>query len=82
MFEELSFDSEDATRTGRPKVWICRNSDPSWLAAHADVQRLLTAADGGDLAMVRGLIVDVVPEFTGADIPTIDGHHMLEEPAK
>jgi FlaA1/EpsC-like NDP-sugar epimerase len=82
MFEEPSFDSEDAIRTRHRKVWICRNSDPSWLAAHADVQQLLTAADVGDRAMVRRLIVDAVPEFTGTDIPAIDRPHMLEEPAK
>jgi FlaA1/EpsC-like NDP-sugar epimerase len=68
MYEELSLDSENATRTRHPKVWIGRSADPTWGNAKVDVSRLLAVADSGDPDSVRELIWAVVPEFTGRSV--------------
>lgn len=80
LFEELSLDAENATRTRHQKVWIGRTLEPMWDTAESDLTALLTAADAARPDDVRALLKWIVPEFTGS--PDHRPDHETTEVAK
>jgi FlaA1/EpsC-like NDP-sugar epimerase len=69
LFEELSTDTEHATKTKHPKIFIGRIAATDAAAAHRTIDELVALAvqpDGADSLGIRHKIKTLVPEYSGA----------------
>lgn len=69
LFEELSTDTEHATKTKHPKIFIGRIAATDAAAAHRAIDELVALAiqpDGADGVGIRRGIKTLVPEYSGA----------------
>jgi FlaA1/EpsC-like NDP-sugar epimerase len=71
LYEELSLDGENASRTRHPRIFIGRKSDYDLELLRKQVTELADALDrGGDLA-VRAKFKEIVPEYAAPN-PSVD----------
>jgi FlaA1/EpsC-like NDP-sugar epimerase len=63
LFEELSIEGEDVSRTAHPKIGIWQKRPQEWNSLVASLQALIRDADGLDRATLRNRIKELVPEF-------------------
>jgi FlaA1/EpsC-like NDP-sugar epimerase len=63
LYEELSIEGEDISRTRHPKIgiWITRRQD--WQAICESIERLTSLSDQGDDETVREALRRIVPEY-------------------
>jgi FlaA1/EpsC-like NDP-sugar epimerase len=67
LFEELATDGERADKTKHPKIFIGRIPTYEWKDVARHVEGLVGLMDVGDQETIRPAIMQLVPEFTGAD---------------
>lgn len=63
LFEELSVDTENATRTSHTKIFVGKDTPLRWDDIARDVQSLLAGVQGASPAQVRDALRRVVPTF-------------------
>jgi FlaA1/EpsC-like NDP-sugar epimerase len=74
LYEELSIEGEDVSRTAHPKVGIWQKRSEDWDKLLASIDQILQGADGLDRVSTRRRIRDVVPEFflEAPEAPPVD----------
>ena len=65
LYEELFTDMENYSRTTHSKILRCRHEAQPWDAVGSLVHRLEEAAWNGDEEMIRRLLHEIIPDFTG-----------------
>jgi FlaA1/EpsC-like NDP-sugar epimerase len=63
LFEEISVDAENATKTLHPKIFIGRDAARPWAEVSAAVDRLLVLADGDDGPAILDALADLEPSY-------------------
>ena len=63
LYEELSIEGEDVSRTAHPKIGIWQKRAEDWTALIQQINSLLADSDGLSREQMRRRIKDVVPEF-------------------
>ncbi len=63
LFEELSIEGEDVSRTAHPKIGIWRKKPEDWTSTVASLQSLIQDADTLDRDTLRDRMKALVPEF-------------------
>ena len=69
LFEELSIEGEDVSRTSHPKIGIWRNKAENWEQLCKGIEGLLAQADDPDLASIQAALKTLVPEYTPSGAP-------------
>lgn len=64
LFEELSIDGENVSRTAHPKIGITRKRPEDFARVCAGIQRLVDIVDTGTSEEIRQELRRVVPEYT------------------
>jgi FlaA1/EpsC-like NDP-sugar epimerase len=82
LFEELSLNEENATRTRHPKIWIGRTAEPEWDTVEADLAALCSAAHSSTPEEIRALLRWMVPQYTDerAIEPAASSDPVADEP--
>lgn len=62
LFEELSVDAEQATKTKHPKIFVGRHQSWTWPEVSAVVERLLALSDE-DEATIHQALLEIVPTY-------------------
>ncbi|MFQ6048303.1 MAG: polysaccharide biosynthesis protein, partial [Phycisphaerae bacterium] len=70
LFEELSIEGEDVSRTAHPKIGIWKNRPESFQAVCRGIEQLLSLADAGDADRIRQHLKQLVPEYAPANSDT------------
>ncbi len=63
LFEELSFDSENATKTRHPKILVGTFRPYPWEAVEKGLSRLHSLSEGSAPALIRSAFQELVPEY-------------------
>ena len=63
LFEELSIEGEDVSRTAHPKIGIWRKKPEDWTSTVSSLQQLIADADTLDRDSLRDRMKALVPEF-------------------
>ncbi|MFO0866248.1 MAG: nucleoside-diphosphate sugar epimerase/dehydratase [Gemmataceae bacterium] len=71
LYEELSLDSENASRTRHPRIFIGRKTDYDLEVLRKQVTELADALDRGGDSAVRAKFKEIVPEYA-APVPLVD----------
>ena len=66
LFEELRLTGEDIEPTPHPRIRVVKCIQAEWMPLMEQLARLRTAAESGDDALVRTLLGQIVPEYSGA----------------
>ncbi|MCH7701093.1 MAG: polysaccharide biosynthesis protein [Planctomycetes bacterium] len=69
LFEELSIEGEDVSRTSHPKIGIWRNKPENWNQVCKGIEGLLALAEDPDLTSMQAGLKALVPEYTPAGTP-------------
>ena len=69
LYEELSHEGEHVGDTAHPKIGIWKHRVQDWETVRRSIGELLTVADEGVPAEIRGKLHEVVPEYTQGDSP-------------
>ncbi len=64
LFEELSFETENATKTRHPKIFVGTFRPYPWEAVERGLQRLHELSDGSAPPAIRAAFRELVPEYT------------------
>ena len=64
LFEELSFDSENATKTRHPKIFVGTFRPYAWDAVERGLARLHALSEGSAANAIRAAFQELVPEYT------------------
>ncbi|MBN1491336.1 MAG: polysaccharide biosynthesis protein, partial [Phycisphaerae bacterium] len=67
LFEELSIEGEDVSRTPHPKIGIMRKRPEDWDAICRGISELAALANNGKLDGIRMQLKKLVPEFCPAN---------------
>jgi FlaA1/EpsC-like NDP-sugar epimerase len=62
LYEELTFESEGASSTSHPKIFISKIQPTDESVVHASIERLTALASGGDEQAIREYLGEVLPE--------------------
>jgi FlaA1/EpsC-like NDP-sugar epimerase len=70
LYEELFHDAEKLAETSHPKILLaqCRQMDKELLEKTFDAMQ--RACSQGDESVLRGMLIELVPEHTGLAVPT------------
>lgn len=68
LFEELSFDAENAEKTRHPKIFVGTFRPYPWDAVERGLERLHALSDGAEPDRIRSAFRDLVPEYTPAAV--------------
>ncbi len=63
LFEELSIEGEDVSRTAHPKIGIMKKRPREWQEICEGISRLLSLAEAGDEAAIRSELKALVPQY-------------------
>ncbi|MBI5863194.1 MAG: polysaccharide biosynthesis protein [Planctomycetes bacterium] len=74
LFEELSIEGEDVSRTAHPKIGIWRKKAEEWTPLVAALEHLIGEADGLSRETLRDRLKHLVPEFH-LETPAAPKHH-------
>ena len=74
LFEELSFDAENATKTRHPKIYVGTFRPYPWEAVERGLQRLHALSEGSAPHAIRAAFQELVPEY----VPPGDAPARLE----
>jgi FlaA1/EpsC-like NDP-sugar epimerase len=67
LFEELSFDSEKATKTRHPKIFVGTFRPYPWEAVERGLERLHALSEGSAPNAIRSAFQELVPEYAPPD---------------
>jgi FlaA1/EpsC-like NDP-sugar epimerase len=79
LFEELSIEGEDVSRTAHPKIGIWKKRPEDWDTLVASVNELLAMADSASRDELRARLKQIVPEFY-LDAPPAPARPRVLEP--
>jgi O-antigen biosynthesis protein WbqV len=63
LFEELSLEGEDVSRTAHPKIGIMKKRPRDWDEICTGISRLASLACAGDEPSIRGELSALVPQY-------------------
>ncbi len=63
LFEELSFETENATKTRHPKIFVGTFRPNPWEAVERGLERLHQLSDGSAPSAIRAAFRELVPEY-------------------
>jgi FlaA1/EpsC-like NDP-sugar epimerase len=73
LFEELSFDSENATKTRHPKIFVGTFRPYPWEAVEKGLARLHALSEGSAPNLIRGAFQELVPEYSPPEGSSSEG---------
>jgi FlaA1/EpsC-like NDP-sugar epimerase len=71
LFEELSFDTENATKTRHPKIFVGTFRPYAWEAVERGLERLHALSEGSATTAIRAAFQELVPEYIPPNDPSV-----------
>lgn len=75
LYEELSIEGEDVSRTNHPKIGIWRTREADWDSIRQAISDLTGMADDGDPERLRSVFQSIVPEYQPDPNNSLTGPH-------